>query len=183
MLLNKQDRHVMKPSPLIRLLKHADDLACHAGMLVAGVALLILLFLASCNVVMRFFGLPLTGVYELAGFTGALIIAFGAAETQRRKGNITVDVLTRHFSAPVRQVLLMINELIFSVFFSYAGYYILRNAFGLRRSGELSETLKIPFYPMMLCVAAGLFLLAVTLFISLLLRLALLKNNPGEDRS
>lgn len=171
----------MKPSPLIRLLKHADDLACRAGMLAAGLACLVLLVLASCNVILRFFGIPLTGAYELAGFTGALIVAFGAAETQRRKGNIVVDVLSRHFNAVVRQVLLMINELIFSVFFSYAGYYILRNALMLRRSGELSETLKMPFYPVMMCVAVGFFLLALTMGINMVLRVLLLRHPwPAE---
>ena len=170
----------MKPSPLIRILKHADDLACHLGMLVAGVALIFLLGLVSCNVIMRFIGVPLTGVYELAGFSGALIVAFGAAETQRRKGNITVDVLTRHFRATVRQSLMMINEMVFSVFFSLAGYAVFRNAWMFRRGGEMSETLKIPFYPMMLCVAAGFFLLTATLLINLLLRAALLLR-PGRE--
>ena len=173
----------MKPPTLIRVLKHADDLACHAGMAVAGVALFFLLLLASCNVFMRFFHVPLTGTYELAGFSGALIVAFGAAETQRRKGNITVDVLTRRFSAAARQVLLMLNELVFGVFFSWVGCYILRNALMLKKSGELSETLKIPFYPMMSCVAAGFFLLALTMFINTALRLMLLKRHAEEVRS
>ncbi|MDD2236155.1 MAG: TRAP transporter small permease [Kiritimatiellae bacterium] len=172
----------MKPSSLIRVLKHADDLACHVGMAVAAMALLFLLGLVSCNVLMRFVGVPLTGAYELAGFSGALIVAFGAAETQRRKGNITVDVITRHFHPVVRQILLLINELVFSLFFSFAGSYILRNALMFKQSGEMSETLKIPFYPMMLCVAGGFFLLVATLFINLLLRLTLLWSHLCKEK-
>ena len=54
-------------------------------MALAGVAVIALMLLASGNVIMRMFGKPFSGTYELVGFLGALVIAFALGETQRRK--------------------------------------------------------------------------------------------------
>ena len=54
-------------------------------MIGAGVAVLVLMLIATGNVVLRVLGVPFRGAYELVGFSGAIVIAFAMGTTQKRR--------------------------------------------------------------------------------------------------
>jgi len=54
------------------------------------------------------------------------------------------------------------------IFFSIAGWQIARWATVLRKTGEVTETLRIIFYPFMYAVSLGCILLALVLLVDLL---------------
>jgi TRAP-type C4-dicarboxylate transport system permease small subunit len=135
---------------------------------IAGVAIVLLMLLAAGNVVLRIFGRPFSGTYELAGFLGALVISLAMGHTQRRKGHIVVDILTRKFPAGVRRVIDVVNYSICTVFFSAVAFEVFRYGMTLRRSGEVSETLKIAHYPVILIVSLGFVVLVMALLIDLI---------------
>ena len=138
-------------------------------MFVGSVAVLFLMSLATVNVCLRFFfNAPYRGAYELVGFSGAIVIAFALGYTQKRKDHIVVDILTEKFSKPVVKVLDVISYLVMMIFFAMVAWQVLVWGMKIAKSGEVSETLKIIFHPVIFCVSIGFAVFSLTLLIDFL---------------
>lgn len=139
-----------------------------AFMLVGGVALLLLVLLATGNVALRLFRLPFAGTYEIVSFLGALVTAGALAHTQRKKDHIVVDIISEKFPALLKKLLDGVNYLLTALLFGVAAWQLYVWAEKIRSAGELSETLKIKFHPFIYGVAAGFGLLALVISLDLL---------------
>jgi TRAP-type C4-dicarboxylate transport system permease small subunit len=128
---------------------------------VAAVLLVLLMLLSGVSVVARLCGAPFAGEYELAGFAGALLAAFALAETQRTRGHVELDVLTRRYTPRARRVAGAVNALLGAAAMGVVVLQLARSALAKMRAGEVSETLRLPFAWLMLAVAAGFLLLAL----------------------
>lgn len=135
---------------------------------VGGLAVLALMALATGNVLLRFCGMPFRGAYELVAFLGAVVTAFAMGHTQKQKFNIVVDILSDRFPRGVKRWLDAVGHLLGLVFFAAIAWVILKWGLKIAGSGEVSETLKIAYYPFVFCVALGFALLSVTLAIDLI---------------
>lgn len=145
-------------------------------LMLGGIAVLALMVLATGNVTMRIFHAPFRGTYEIVGFLGAVVIAFALGYTQKRKDHIVVDILTEKFPPSVNRVLDAFNYFITMVFFGVVSWQIFVWGFKILSVGELSETLKIIFYPFVLSVGLGFAVLSLTLLNDLLKTLF-----PGKE--
>ena len=138
-------------------------------MFVGSVAVLFLMSLATVNVCLRFFlNAPYRGAYELVGFSGAIVIAFALGYTQKRKDHIVVDILTEKFSKPVVKILDIISYFIMMIFFAMVAWQVLVWGMKIMKSGEVSETLKIIFHPVIFGVSIGFAVFSLTLLIDFL---------------
>jgi TRAP-type C4-dicarboxylate transport system permease small subunit len=136
-------------------------------MIVGGIALLLLVLLATGNVTMRLFGIPFAGTYEIVAFLGALVTAGALAHTQRRRDHIMVDILTDRFPPLVKRLLDAVSDLLAACVFGIASWQIAVWGGKLRVSGELSETLQLKFYPFVYATAAGFGLLTLVLVLQM----------------
>lgn len=141
-------------------------------MAVGGAALLLLVLLATANVGLRFFHAPYAGTYELVSFLGALVTAGALAHTQRRKDHIVVDILSAKFPPAVKRFLDAVNYAATSLLFGVIAWQVWMWGGKIKDGGELSETLKLDYYPFVWAVAAGFALLALVLLVDLLKTLA-----------
>jgi TRAP-type C4-dicarboxylate transport system permease small subunit len=137
----------------------------------AGLILVFMVLLTCANIVFRMFWVPVSGTYELMGFSGALLTAFALAYTQIKKGHIAVDVLVNIFPPKTRWVLAAINNAMCFVFFILAGWQLAIKANTLRTTGEVTETLRIIYYPFTYAVALGCVVLALILLTDFLRQL------------
>lgn len=137
-------------------------------LVIGGIAVLALMALATGNVLLRIIGLPYRGAYELVSFLGAVVTAFALGYTQKRKFNIVVDILSEKFPQRIKRFLDGMGYLIALLFFAAVAWVILKWGLKIAASGEVSETLKIIYYPFIFCVALGFAVLSLTLFIDLL---------------
>ena len=137
-------------------------------LVLGGITVLALMLMATGNVVLRIFHMPFRGTYEIVGFLGAVVIAFALGYTQKRKDHIVVDILTEKFSKRTNRILNAINYLVTMLFFGIVSWQVLIWGFKIWREGELSETLKVIFYPFVLCVGAGFAVLTLVLLTDLL---------------
>ncbi len=135
---------------------------------IAGVFLVGMILLACSNIFLRIVWLPVKGTFELMGFFGAIVTAFALGYTQIKRGHIGIDIVVTQFSATAQRILSGINYLICTVFFSIAGWQIAKWATTLWKTGEVTETLRIIFYPFTYGVALGCFVLALVLLVDLL---------------
>jgi TRAP-type C4-dicarboxylate transport system permease small subunit len=137
-------------------------------MFFAGVAVLSLMGLATVNVVLRVFHMPYGGTYEIVSFLGAVTIALALGYTQRAKNNIIVEILSERFPPALRRVVDIISSLVMTAFFVIVAWQLFLWGMRIAQAGEVSETLRIAFYPYVYCVAVGFAVLALTTFIGLL---------------
>jgi TRAP-type C4-dicarboxylate transport system permease small subunit len=144
------------------LLDRIDDLLGRILVVLSGAAVLALMLLATGNVVLRLFHAPYRGTYEIVSFLGAIGVAFALASTQQRKGNIVVDILSSRYPGPVRRIVDAVSAAISACFFGVVAWQVTVWGTRIMTAGELSETLKIVYYPFVFGVAVGFGLLALT---------------------
>ena len=137
-------------------------------MLVAGVFMAAMILITCANIFLRIVWVPIKGTFELMGFFGAVATAFVLGYTQMKKAHISVDILVDQFSQKTRNVLNTINYLVCMVFFAVVGWQIFLLAINLRNTGEVTETLRIVYYPFTYGVAFGCILLALVLLVDFL---------------
>jgi TRAP-type C4-dicarboxylate transport system permease small subunit len=134
----------------------------------AGLCLAAMILMTCANIFLRIVWIPLKGTYELMGYFGALVTAFALGYTQLKKGHIAVDVLVTLFNPKAQLILQAISCLICTIFFSIAGWQILKYATTLWKTGEVTETLRIAYYPFAYGVSGGCLLLALVTLIEFL---------------
>jgi TRAP-type C4-dicarboxylate transport system permease small subunit len=139
-------------------------------MVLGSVAVLLLMTIATTNAFLR---IPLIkstwrGAYETVGFLGAIVIAFALGYTQKRKDHIVVDILTEKFPKRINRVLDAISYFITTIFFAIVSWQVFVWGMKISKSGEVSETLKIVFHPIIYCVALGFAVFSLTLIIDFL---------------
>ncbi|HNS33181.1 MAG TPA: TRAP transporter small permease [bacterium] len=130
---------------------------------IAGSALTFLMGLTVLDVIMRMFGKPVVGTYELVAFTGAVVIGFAMPITSWMRGHIYVDFLTGAFPVRIRNSFNVVTRLMGIVFFVLAGLNLFKVAMDLKRNGEVSLTLRLPFYPVAIGVGISCFVLCFVL--------------------
>ncbi len=123
------------------------------------------------NIIFRMFWFPIRGTFELVGLLGAVMCAFSLAYTQDKGANISVDIIFKHFSKPIKRVLNILNHILCIFVFLVGCWKLIVWAVSIWRAGELTETLMIVYYPFILCVAFGFFLLVMSLTIGLIINL------------
>jgi TRAP-type C4-dicarboxylate transport system permease small subunit len=112
--------------------------------------------------------MPVRGTYELMGYAGAVVTAFAIGYTQMKKGHIAVDILVKCFSKKTQKYISCINSAICLIFFSLAGWQIVKIGTNLLQTGETSETLRIVYYPFTYGVAFGCLVLALVMLVDFL---------------
>jgi len=132
---------------------------------VAGGALVAIMLLTCADVILRSFGRPIPGTFEVVGFLCVVVIAFAIAYTQILRGHISVEIVVSRLPQRARAAVSAITCLFCLVFFILLAWQ--SGVFGtiLWLSGEVSPTEKIPFFPFvygigLACVPVCLVLLA-----------------------
>jgi TRAP-type C4-dicarboxylate transport system permease small subunit len=134
----------------------------------AGITLIGMVLLTCTNILLRCVWLPVKGVYEFMGFFGAIVTAFALGYTQMKRGHVGIDIVVNQFSARTQRILNGINYFICMAFFALAGYQIAVWGTTIWRTGEVTETLRIIFYPFIYGVALGCFILCMVFLVDLL---------------
>ena len=135
---------------------------------IAGVTLISMVVLTCINVLLRCVWVPIKGVYEFMGFFGAIVTAFALGYTQMKRGHVGIDILVNQFSARTQRILNGVNYSICMVFFALAGWQIAVWGTTIWRTGEVTETLRIIFYPFIYGVALGCLILSLVFLVDLL---------------
>mgnify|MGYP001765609815 FL=1 len=131
----------------------------------SGISVMAMMLLTCADVLLRFWGKPIPGTYELIGFLGAFTIAFAMAYTSVERSHIAVEILMERLPGRLQTFLQglvsLISFLLFSIFTWQCQIYTL----DMKESGEVSLTLGMPLYPVIFGVAVGCgFLSLVLLF-------------------
>ncbi len=121
--------------------------------IIAGVAVTVMMLLTVADVLLRAGGHPIIGTYEIASLLLALVIGFGIPQVSLDRGHVYMDFLLEKLSKRARKVMNTITRLFCITFFLPLGYNLFNVGARFHASGEVSATMKIPFYPVAYGVA------------------------------
>jgi TRAP-type C4-dicarboxylate transport system permease small subunit len=147
---------------MLRLIKSVHA-AGYGFNIIAGTALVSMMLLTCADVIMRLFGRPITGTYEIVGFLGTLIVAFAMAYTSMERGHVAVEVVFDLFPQRLQIFVAVLGDLIGAGLFGLIGWQCLVYGNDLRHSGEVSMTIGMPTYPFAYGIGLGCALLSLLL--------------------
>ena len=130
---------------------------------IAGVAIIIMMLLSTADVVLRLFGKPIPGAYELTGLLGTIVVSFALGFTSLEKGHIAVELLYRKLPQRTQLAIETFTNFISFLIFGLIAYQSFIYALDIRKSGEVSPTLQMPIYPFIFGMALGFGLLCLIL--------------------
>ena len=114
---------------------------------IAGISLTFLMLLTVMDVILRSLKRPIVGTYELVAFAGAVVIGFSVPLTSWVRGHIYVDFFILKFSQKGRNIFNIATRCVVIVLFFLIGWNLIKYGMDLQKSGEVSLTLQMPFYP------------------------------------
>jgi TRAP-type C4-dicarboxylate transport system permease small subunit len=121
-------------------------------LVMAGVILLLMMAITFLDVILRFFGRPIVGVFELVSFFGAGVIGFSMSSTSLHKCHVNVDFLVNRFPKERQNVVNMITRIFVLALFAVLSWYFFAMGRDFYLTHTVSGGLKYPYYP----VAYGL---------------------------
>jgi TRAP-type C4-dicarboxylate transport system permease small subunit len=130
---------------------------------IAGISLTFLMLLTIADVILRAFRTPVVGTYELVAFSGAVVIGFSLPLTSWMRGHIFVDFFILKFSQRGRDIFNIATRCVVIVLFLLIGWNLIKYGMDLQKSGEVSLTLQMPFYPVAYGVGACCFVQCLVL--------------------
>ena len=143
-----------------------------------GMFLVGMIILTCANIASRAFWEPIRGTFELMGYFGAVVTASALAFTQLNRGHIAVNVLINRFSEKTQRRLNAFNNAACTLFFAVLAWQITLKAHGFMMTGEVSETLRVIFYPFTNTVAVGCAVLGLVFLVDLLRDVFIRKGDP-----
>jgi len=115
---------------------------------IAGVALVFMMSLTTFDVIMRgVFNKPIIGTYEIVAFVGGIVIGFSMPITSWVRGQIFVDFFYQKMSQVWQNVFNVSTRILSLLLFFLIGWNLMKLASDMLKSGEVSITLQLPFYP------------------------------------
>jgi TRAP-type C4-dicarboxylate transport system permease small subunit len=149
---------------------------------VAGASIVVMMLLTCADVILRFattlrarYGWealaslkPIPGTYELVCLLGVVAAAFAMAHTSLRAGHVSVNFVVRLLSLKAQAVFEIVTGTLGLLFFGIIGYQSIHYAINARSLGEVSMTLRLPYYPFIYGISLSAFTVSVILLLGVI---------------
>ena len=133
---------------------------------IGGCVLTFMMLITVLDVLLRLVRKPITGTYELVFLGGAVVIGCAIPITSWEGGHVCVDFLLDYFPKAIRTGLNLFTRILGMAFFFLLGCNLYLLGADLYKSGEVSLTLHVPYYP-------AAFILSLCAFVECLVLLSL----------
>jgi TRAP-type C4-dicarboxylate transport system permease small subunit len=114
---------------------------------IAGIMLTVMMLLTVVDVLFRSSGYPFVGAYEIVSLLLALVIGFGIPQVSLDKGHVFMEFLLERFPQRGKDVMNTFTRVLCIILFAFIGYNLFIVGAGYHATGEVSPTIKLPFYP------------------------------------
>ncbi|AYY14996.1 TRAP transporter small permease [Actinobacteria bacterium YIM 96077] len=130
---------------------------------IAGVVLLLMLVLTVGNIGLRLVASPYHGTFEIVGLLAVIVNGFALAEAQRSKSHIAIDLVMSRLSMRLQLYVGALVTAVSVVLFGLLAQQLVSYGMNLRDQGAVTESLRLPYWPFSLALAAGVAGLALAL--------------------
>ena len=114
---------------------------------IGAVALTFMMLLTVADVILRAGGRPILGTYEMVAFSLAIVIGFTVPQVSLDRGHVFMEIVLDKVSKRSKAILNTFTRILCIILFAIIGYNLFSVGNELVTSGEVSSTLKLPFYP------------------------------------
>jgi TRAP-type C4-dicarboxylate transport system permease small subunit len=114
---------------------------------VGGIALCSMMMLTVVDIVLRMFGNPIVGTYELVAVLSAITIGYAIPQTSLENGHIYVDFLVEKCPDAIKNGILIFVRILGIALFALLTWHLFLKGTFLYKAGDISQTLHIPYYP------------------------------------
>jgi TRAP-type C4-dicarboxylate transport system permease small subunit len=115
---------------------------------IGSAALTFMMLLTVADVVMRAFGRPIIGTYEIVGLSLALVVGFTIPKVSYERGHVFMEVVVERLTKRNKNILNTFTRILCIILFVMIGYNLFLAGNEFHMSGEVSPTIQIPFYPL-----------------------------------
>lgn len=137
--------------------------------MIAAIAIFSMMALTCVDVFLRyFFRRPITGTYEIVALLGAVAVSFAMAHTLAEKGHVAVSLIVQLFPKRIQGIIESIISIFGIILFALIAWQSVLYGMDCQRSGEVSLTLELPFYPIIYGVALCAGIVCLVLMVDLL---------------
>ena len=137
---------------------------CRSLLLISGLTLAFMLLFTLTDVVMRAFGKPIVGDYEVISFLGAVVVGFAIPYTSLLKGHVLVDFLIEKLPKNARDGMEVATRIIGIALFLWIGWNFVDMSLDLIKSKEVTPVFRLPYYPISFGLAFCCIVQCFTLF-------------------
>jgi len=136
--------------------------------ILAGIFLTFIILLTVSDVVLRYFGMPILGAYEIVSMGGALIIGISAFFTYWKKSHIRVDTFVNKYPRAINGALYIVTRIAILFIVGLTGVSLIMMGFDLLETHQVTVTLKIIFYPVVWAVGLGFLIICLAVLYDLI---------------
>ena len=136
--------------------------------IIAALAIFAMMALTSVDIFLRyFFRKPIPGTYEIVALLGAVAVSFAMAHTLAVKGHVAVSLIVQMFPKRLQGIVESCISIFGIILFALIAWQSILYGVDCQRSGEVSMTLQLPFYPIIYGVALGAAVVCLVLTVDL----------------
>ena len=140
---------------------------------VSGAGILAMMGVTCVDVVLRVFGRPLTGAFDIVKLAGAVTIASALPYTTAVKGHVAIEYFFHKLSRPWRIVVDTLARSVCIALFGFLAWQSIRYGAALRKSGQVTSTLQFPVFWVPYVIAFSCAVVALVILHNLL--------HPGKE--
>ena len=129
---------------LLGILVKAIKFLNHIG----GAALTFMMFLTVSDVLLRAFGHPIMGTYEIVSQSLAVVIGFCIPKVSFDRSHVYMEFVLERLSKKSKAVLNTFTRIICILLFILIAYNLIGVGNEFRLSGEVTSTIRLPFFPL-----------------------------------
>lgn len=115
---------------------------------IGGAALTFMMFLTVSDVLLRAFGHPIMGTYEIVSQSLAVVIGFCIPKVSFDRGHVYMEFVLERLSKKSKAVLNTFTRIICILLFILIAYNLIGVGNEFRLSGEVTSTIRLPFFPL-----------------------------------
>jgi len=116
------------------------------------------MFLTVADILMRAFGHPLVGTYEVVSLSLALVIGFGIPRVSMERSHVYMEILLEKLSVRGKAIMNTFTRILCIALFLLIAINLISVGNEFHASGEVSPTIKLPFFPVAYAVGVCCFI-------------------------
>jgi TRAP-type C4-dicarboxylate transport system permease small subunit len=128
-----------------------------ALLLFSGITLAFMLVFTVISVAMRAFARPIVGDLEIICFSGSVVVGFALPYTTMSKAHVAVDMVTEKLKKRTGDMLQVFTRVVCLALFMWIGWNFLTMSLDMIRVGEVTQVLRLPYYPITIGLALSCF--------------------------
>ena len=135
---------------------------------IAGAVLAFMIVFTFCDVILRNLGHPITGSMEIIQYGGSIVFGFSIPYATWMGAQVLVDLITQKLAPKSRKGIGVVTRGIGILLFLFVAYNFFLYAIDVKRTGELTASFKIPYYPFCYAISLSFLFQSLTVFCDLI---------------